>query len=91
MKSVLEELYYGNIRPFSNRRIIDSEKQETLQSMEDYRSRILADLTKNQHSLWEQYENCMSELTSQTECEIFIDGFRLGFRFACEIFKVSTK
>ena len=78
MKSVLEELYYGNLRPFANRRIIDSEKQKLLRSMEDYRTQILSGLTSEQRVLWGQYENCMSELTSQTDCEIFIDGLQLG-------------
>lgn len=38
MKSVLEELYYGNIRPFANHREVSEEKQKVLQKMEDYRN-----------------------------------------------------
>lgn len=85
MKSVLEELYYGNIRPFANRREISKEKQKALQSMEDYRNQLLDSLTAEQKHLLEEYESCASEITSRTECEIFIDGFRFGMRLALEL------
>ena len=88
MKSVLEELYYGNIRPFANRREVLEEKQKVLQKMEDYRNQLLDSLTAEQKHLLEEYESCASEITSQTECEIFIDGFRLGMRLALELFEM---
>ena len=85
MKSVLEELYYGNIRPFANHRQVSEEKQKVLQKMEDYRDRLLDSLTAEQKHLLEEYENYASEITSKTECEIFIDGFQLGMRLALEL------
>ena len=36
----------------------------------------------------EEYENCASEITSKTECEIFIDGFQLGMRLALELLEM---
>ena len=86
MKSVLEELYYGNIRPFANRREVSEEKQKVLQKMEDYRNQLLDSMSPEQKHLLEEYENCASEITSQTECEIFIDGFHIGIKFSYEIF-----
>ena len=53
MKSVLEELYYGNIRPFANRREASEEKQKVLQKMEDYRNQILERMTPEQKHLLE--------------------------------------
>ena len=88
MKSVLEELYYGNIRPFADRREVSEEKQKMLQKMEDYRNQLLDSMTPEQKHLLEEYESCASEITSQTECEIFIDGFRLGMRFVLELFEL---
>ncbi len=87
MRSLLEELYYGNMRPFVNRREISEEKQKVLQSMENYRTQLLDSITEEQKHLLEEYENCASEITSQTECEIFIDGFRLGMRLVLELFE----
>lgn len=58
MKSVLEELYYGNIRPFANRRDVSEEKQKVLQKMEDYRNQLLDSLTAEQKQLLEEYESC---------------------------------
>ena len=91
MKSVLEELYYGNIRPFANHRQVSEEKQKVLQKMEDYRDRLLDSLTAEQKHLLEEYESHASEITSQTECEIFIDGFRLGMRFVLEVFELKCE
>lgn len=88
MKSVLEELYYGNIRPFANHRQVSEEKQKALQKMEDYHDRLLDSLTAEQKHLLEEYENCASEITSKTECEIFIDGFQLGMRLALELLEM---
>lgn len=91
MKSVLEELYYGNLRPFANRRDGSEEKQKELQSMENYHSQLLDSLTAEQKHLLEEYENCASEITSKTECEIFIDGYRLGMRFVLELFELKCE
>ena len=88
MKSVLEELYYGNIRPFANRREVSEEKQKVLQKMGDYRNQLLDRLTGEQKQLLEEYESCASEITSKTECEIFIDGFQLGMRLALELLEM---
>ena len=88
MKSVLEELYYGNIRPFANHRQVSEEKQKVLQKMEDYRNQLLDSLTAEQKHLLEEYENCASEITSKTECKIFIDGFQLGMRLALELLEM---
>ena len=85
MKSVLEELYYGNIRPFANRRIVSEEKQKLLQSLENYHNKLLDSMTIDQKQLWQECENSESEIMSQSECEIFIDGIRLGMRLALEL------
>ena len=90
MKSVLEELYYWNIRPFANRRDVSEEKQKALQSMENYRNRLLDSLTAEQKYLLKEYESCANEITSQTECEIFIDGFRLGVKLVLELFELQN-
>ena len=66
---------------------LSEEKQKVLQSIENYHSQLLESLTVEQKHLLEEYESCANEITSQTECEIFIDGFRLGFHFACEFIK----
>lgn len=88
MKSLLEELYYGNIRPFADRRDVSEEKRKVLQKMEDYRDRLLDSLSAEQKHLLEEYESCASEITSQTECEIFIGGFQLGMRLALELLEM---
>ena len=66
------------------------EKQKGLQKMEDYRDRLLDSMTSEQKHLLEEYKNHVSEITSQTECEIFIDGFRFGVRLAFELLETQN-
>ena len=89
MKSVLEELYYGNIRPFANRRNVSIETQKLLQTMEKYRKQFLDCLTEEQLKAWERYENCLNEIISQSECDIFIDGFCLGTKIIFECMEIK--
>lgn len=56
--------------------------------MEDYRNQLLDSMTPEQKHLLEEYESCASEITSKTECEIFIDGFQLGMRLALELLEM---
>ena len=56
--------------------------------MEDYSNQLLDSLTAEQKHLLEEYESCASEITSKTECEIFIDGFQLGMRLALELLEM---
>ena len=67
---------------------LPEEKQKVLQKMEDYRNQLLDSLTAEQKHLPEEYESCASEITSKTECEIFIDGFHLGMRLALELLEM---
>ena len=82
MKSVLEELYFGNIRPFATRNTCISENH--ISYMEEFREKFLNTLTESQREAFFSYESHMSEITSSAECEAFVKGFRLGVQILME-------
>lgn len=82
MKSVLEELYYGNIRPFASRNAHLTKTH--ILHMEDFRRQFLDTLTENQKECFDAYEAHMSEIASDAECNSFVRGFRLGLRIVLD-------
>ena len=82
MKSVLEELYYGNIRPFADANAGVTESH--LLYMDEFREKFLDTLTESQREVFFAYESHMSEIASDAECEAFVKGFRLGVRLLVE-------
>ena len=77
MKSILEELFYGNVCPNTDCRSKDKETKE---------------LTDKQKEILEKFDDCYNELTDINEREIFVYAFRLGARIAIEVlFPVSDQ
>lgn len=87
MKSVLEELYFGNIRPFATRNTCISENH--IRYMEEFRGKLLDSLTSGQKEWFASYEDHMSEIASAAECEAFVKGFRLGEQMLIEGMKAE--
>ena len=85
MKQVLEEFFYGNIRPNeqSFRRGTDFDKaMKAFSSGED---QLTAQLEGRQKELLIQMVNAYSEIVGVTSIEHFLNGFRLGARFMLEM------
>lgn len=84
MKSVLEELYAGNIRPTD--KVFDKKsKVEKLYSMVDsLQNKFREMLNDEQKRLFEKLVSTQYEFEYQEDMERFIDGFKLGLRIAIE-------
>lgn len=54
MKSILEELHYGNIRPFAERRLENTDEHKLY--MEEFRVKFLDTLTESQKKEFFSYE-----------------------------------
>lgn len=87
MKSIIEELYYGNIEPTE---LSNGESALKLK-------RKLSELAKSEHELAsslsdkdkEEFMKCIeqyNEFSGLSCADSFVTGFKLGARFACEIF-----
>ena len=85
MRSILEELFYGNVCPNTDCRSKDKETKELIGYIADHHSALNETLTDKQKELFEKFNDCYDELTDINEREIFVYAFRLGMRIAIEV------
>ena len=85
MRSILEELFYGNICPNTDCRSQEKETKELIGYFANHHDALLKELTDKQKEILEKFDDCYSELTDINEREIFVYAFRLGARIAIEV------
>ena len=85
MRSILEELFYGNVCPHIDCRNSDKETVELMGYVADHHETLLEELTDKQRETLEKFDDCYSELTGINERDIFVYAFRLGMRIAIEV------
>ena len=78
MRSILEELFYGNICPNSDCRSQDKETKQLMGYIADHHDNLLSTLNDQQKELLEKFDDCYNELTDINEREIFTYAFKLG-------------
>lgn len=85
MKSILEELFYGNICPS----MIDcsdiEQKKQLMKHIADHHDNLNNTLSEKQKTILEKFDDCLGELADLNEREMFIYAFRLGARMTMEI------
>lgn len=91
MKSVLEELWYGNVCPNISCRESTQEAKELMSYVADHHDGLLTTLNEKQKNLLEKFDDCYAELTSINEREIFVYAFRLGARVAIEVMSFEAE
>ncbi len=91
MRSILEELWYGNICPNGEYRESAKEAKELLGYVADHHANLQATLTDKQKEILERFDDCYSELSDINEREIFVYAFRLGARIAIEVMSFSLE
>lgn len=84
MKSILEELFYGNVCPNTDYRSNGKDTKQMMEYIVDHYSALNETLTDKQKELFEKINDCYDELTDINEREIFVYAFRLGMRIAIE-------
>ena len=85
MRSILEELFYGNICPNTDCRRRDKETKQLMGYIADHHDNLLSTLNDQQKELLEKFDDCYNELTDINEREIFSYAFKLGMRMAIEV------
>ena len=85
MRSILEELFYGNICPNADCRTRDKETKQLMGYIADHHDNLLSTLNDQQKELLEKFDDCYNELTDINEREIFSYAFKLGMRIAIEV------
>ena len=86
---VLEELWFGNIKPNENRLQPDSEQCELVKLIVRHEEALQSMLSEQMTETYEKLRVCQSELSSRAECEAFVSGFRLGAKIMLEVMEAS--
>ena len=71
MKSILEELFYGNIFPGMDFRSKDTKTRKLMKHLANHHETLSGILTDKQKELLEKFDDCYGELTDISEREIF--------------------
>ena len=74
----IRELFYGNIHPFERDVPKDSEGDKLAKLTIRHENALKATLNESEVEILEKYKDAMTELSCLSECEGFINGFRLG-------------
>ena len=85
MRSILEELFYGNVCPNTDCRSHDKEAKQLMGYIAEHHDNLLSTLNDQQKELLEKFDDCYNELTDINEREIFSYAFKLGMRIAIEV------
>ena len=85
MKSMIKELWHGNINPQEDSRNNSPELKELMEYMARHHDDLLKTMTDEQKEIFEKFEDCWGEYASFDEEAIFEYAFRLGARFTMEV------
>ena len=87
MRSVINELWHGNIVPQEDSRNNSPEMKELMEYMARHHDDLLKTMTDEQKETFEKFHDCLSEYMSLAEAAIFEYAFRLGARLIIEVQK----
>lgn len=84
MRSVINELWLGNIDPQNDSRNNSKKMKELMEYMARHHEDLLKIMTDEQKKIFEKFDDCWSEYVSLSEAAIFTYAFKLGMQFAIE-------
>ena len=85
MKSMIKELWHGNINPQEDSRNNSPEMKELMEYMARHHEALLKTMTDEQKEIFEKFEDCWGEYATYAEKAIFEYAFKLGARLAIEV------
>ena len=91
MKSMIDELWYGNVSPMDDTRNNTEEMKELMSYIARHQEELVATLTDEQKAIFEKFDDCWSEYASLAEEAIFAYAFKLGGRLMLETLSEQRK
>ena len=85
MKSIINELWHGNIIPQEDSRNNSPEMKQLMEYIARHHDDLLKTMTDEQKQILGKFDDCWSEYTSYAEEAIFEYAFRLGARLTMEV------
>ena len=80
MKSIIQELWNGNVQPQEDGRQHSKEAKELMGYMARHHDNLFKTMTDEQKAVFEKFTDCWGEYESLVEEAIFAYAFRLGAR-----------
>ena len=77
--SILQELWYGNIKPNEDKVITDEEKR-LIELIARHHESLSSSLKNEDLVVFEKYVDCFTEYASLIECKAFEIGFKLALK-----------
>ena len=84
MKSIIRELWYGNVLPQDGSRNHSKEMKDLMGYMARHHDDLLKTMTDEQKAVFEKFTDCWGEYGGLVEEAIFAYAFKLGMRMAIE-------
>ena len=84
MKSMIKELWHGNINPQEDSRNNSPEMKELMEYMDRHHEDLLKTMTDEQKEIFEKFHDCWSEYASLSDEALFEYAFKLGMQIAIE-------
>ena len=91
MRSILQELWHGNICPQTDSRNNSLEMKQLMEYMARHHDDLLKTMTDEQKEIFEKFHDCWSEYMSLGEAAIFEYAFKLGARIALAMMYESNE
>jgi len=91
MKSMIKELWHGNIIPQEDSRNNSKEMKELLGYMARHHEDLEKTFTDEQKEIFEKFHDCWSEYADLSDEAIFTYAFKLGMRIAVEGLEMDTE
>ena len=81
--TILQELWYGNIRPNEDK-VITAEEKRLRELIARHHETLSSSLKDNDLKVFEKYVDCFTEYASLIEAQAFETGFRLALKLLKE-------
>lgn len=82
--SILQELWYGNIKPCEDKKI-SSEEMKLVELTARHQEYLTSKLKDKELDGFKKYVECYDEYTSLVECHAFEIGFKLAVMLLTEL------
>lgn len=89
MEHILEELWFGNIRPNSDYYPDTEETRKLMGYVAAHHDKLMETLSEEQKQIFIKFDNRSSELTAINELELFKYAFGLGAKLMIEVMSLD--
>ena len=86
MRSILDDLFYGNVCATEDSWSCTEEVKELSGYIADHHDNLRASLTDEQREVLDKLNDCRTELEDIAERALFAYAFKIGMRLSLEVF-----